>query len=92
MTYIRAPREFWIELGGDPSDDKECYKRYCAAAPFKPLSYAEEVVHLIEKWAYDQLLEELKKTEAKYASAVTVSEMFKKELDVLKSSQNDKQS
>lgn len=41
-------REFWIEFGGDPSDDKEIYKRYCSAAPFDPNGLGEEVIRVRE--------------------------------------------
>jgi hypothetical protein len=50
---VNKPREFWVEFGGDPSDDKEVYKRYCAAEPFKPSRFSDEVIHVIEKSAYD---------------------------------------
>lgn len=56
---MNKPREFWIEFGGDPSDDEEVYKRYSSTKPFKPTSYAEEVIHCIEKSAYDALKTEL---------------------------------
>lgn len=49
------PREFWIEFGGDPSDDKEVYKRYCAAVPFKGVDFSDEVVHCVEYSAYEKL-------------------------------------
>ncbi len=56
MTDDTKPaREFWIEFGGDPSDDKEVYKRYCAATPFKPAGFSEEVIHTIEFSAYQDL-------------------------------------
>lgn len=67
MKFRNKPREFWIELGGDPSNDKEVYKRYCATAPFKPSSYSEEVVCTVEvKEGYkvlsqDQITTELHK-------------------------------
>lgn len=47
------PREVWVEFGGDPSNDKEIYKRYCGAQKFEPGSYAEEVVHFIEFSAWE---------------------------------------
>jgi len=51
------PREFWIEFGGNPSDDKEVYKRYSARVPFKPTAFSDEVIHTIEYSAYKTLLE-----------------------------------
>lgn len=54
---IKKPREYWIEFGGDPSNDKEVYKRYSATVPFKPCSLSDEVIHVIEKSAYDKLKE-----------------------------------
>ena len=56
----RKPRELWVEFGGDPSDDKENYKRYCGAEKFSPVSPAEEVIHFIEKSAYDKAIKALK--------------------------------
>lgn len=53
------PREFWIEFFGDPSDDKEVYKRYSAAVPFKPVGNDAEVFHLIEYSEYERLQFEL---------------------------------
>lgn len=47
MTNDKDKREWWIEFGGDPSDDKELYKRYCGGQPFEPTSYAEEVIHVV---------------------------------------------
>lgn len=52
---MSKPREFWIEFGGDPSDDNEVYKRYSATTPFEPCGLSDEVVHTIEKKAYDEL-------------------------------------
>lgn len=45
---MKKPREFWIEIGNDPSDDRELYKRYTSAGPFKPVYKNAEVVHLRE--------------------------------------------
>lgn len=42
------PRDIWIEFGGDPSDDKEVYKRYSATIPFKTLFPDCEVIHCRE--------------------------------------------
>lgn len=53
-------REFWIEFGGDPSDDKEVYKRYSAAVPFKPCGFSDEVIHCREvKPEVDAAIEKL---------------------------------
>lgn len=41
-------REIWIAFGGDPSDDKEVYKRYSSTRPFKPVGLDEEVIPTIE--------------------------------------------
>lgn len=41
-------RDIWIAFGGDPSDDKEVYKRYSSAAPFKPVGLDEEVIRCRE--------------------------------------------
>lgn len=45
---MKGVREFWIEFGGDPSDDEEVYKRYSARVPFKPTDFSDEVVHCVE--------------------------------------------
>lgn len=43
------PQEFFIEFGGDPSDDKELYKRYSTRAkPFEPAFPNAEVFCLVE--------------------------------------------
>lgn len=42
------PKEFWIEFSGDPSDDKECYKRYVSGTEFKPILPECEVLHVRE--------------------------------------------
>ena len=58
MTEVKRDkpvREFWIEFGGDPSDDKECYKRYCSTAKFEPSSFSDEVIHCIEYQAHAEL-------------------------------------
>ena len=51
----REWRKVYVEWGGDPSDDKENYKRYCSTEPFQPTSYAEEVVGYVELAAYEAL-------------------------------------
>lgn len=48
MTEPKAPREFWIELHADPSDNQELYKRYSAAKPFDALFVDSEVIHMRE--------------------------------------------
>lgn len=51
------PREFYVELGGDPSNDKEMYKRYCASIPFETSPGLDvEVVRFIEFGAYEDAL------------------------------------
>ena len=54
-------REFWIEFGGDPSNDKEVYKRYSSTSPFKPTDFSDEVIHTIEYSEYEKIIEENKK-------------------------------
>ena len=50
-------REWWIEFYGNPMvDDNECYKRYVSGKPFNPISPSEEVIHVIEKRAYDDVV------------------------------------
>jgi len=53
------PREYWLETGADLSDGTELYKRYSSTEEFNPSVMADEVVHLIEKSAYDKLRETL---------------------------------
>lgn len=67
---MRKPAEIWIEFGGDPSNDVEIYKRYSAKVPFQPTSHSDEVIHCIEKRAYDEAITELKslQSECGYAS------------------------
>lgn len=40
-------KRVFVEFGGDPSDDKECYKRYTATSPFKPCLFNAEVLECI---------------------------------------------
>jgi hypothetical protein len=47
MTEQKA-REVYVEFGGNPSDDKEIYKRYTATRPFKPGDMNCEVIHYVE--------------------------------------------
>lgn len=64
MEGINKPREFWVEFGGDPSDDKEIYKRYSARVPFEPTDFSDEVIHCVEYLAYEKAqaeIENLKK-------------------------------
>lgn len=42
----RIERVF-VEFGGDPSDDKECYKRYTSTEPFTPVGFNVEVLECI---------------------------------------------
>lgn len=44
----KKPRDIYIEFGGDPSDDKELYKRYSSTSPFEPSSHSDEVIHCRE--------------------------------------------
>lgn len=53
-----APREIYVEFGGDPSDDKENYKRYCGSEKFEAVGFNREVIHFIEHSAYRELQEE----------------------------------
>jgi len=48
MTILTKLREIWIAFGGDPSDDKEVYKRYSATKPFAPVGPGEEVIRCLE--------------------------------------------
>ena len=42
----RIERVF-VEFGGDPSDDKECYKRYTSTTAFAPVGHDVEVLECI---------------------------------------------
>lgn len=47
---------FYIEFSGDPSDDKECYKRYSSKnQPIKPIGNDTEVFELVEKSEYEKM-------------------------------------
>lgn len=54
MGGTNKPREFWVEFGGDPSNDKEVYKRYSARVPFEPTDFSDEVIHCVEYSAYEK--------------------------------------
>lgn len=72
-------REFWIEFGGDPSDDKEVYKRYSATSPFKPGSFSDEVVHTIEYSAYEELVTALEAVNRRLGRITYICESALKE-------------
>lgn len=61
MSEGKKPREFYIEFGGDPSKDGECYKRYSSTKPFESYLPDCEVIHCVEKRAYDSLAAKLDK-------------------------------
>ncbi len=44
----------YIEFGGDPSDDSECYKRYCSTEYFDPVGLDAEVIHFISAELFDE--------------------------------------
>ncbi len=63
----KPPREVYVEFFGDPSDDRECYKRYSARTPFKPVGLDAEVIHYIEKAVYDEALAKIELLEKELA-------------------------
>jgi hypothetical protein len=40
-------KRVFVEFFGDPSDDKECYKRYTSTEPFAPLGFDAEVIEFV---------------------------------------------
>lgn len=53
-------REIYVEFGGDPSDDKELYKRYCSSEKFTPLDiHGMEVIRFIDYTAHENMKREL---------------------------------
>lgn len=71
---MRTPREWWIEFGGDPAkDQKENYKRYVSGTQFKPLSPAEEVVHVIEVTPEIELLMKTAKLSGSQMNEMTMN-------------------
>lgn len=72
----RIPQEVWIEFGGDPSDDKEIYKRYCAKVAFFTKFPDSEVLHTIEKWAYDKVVSQLAATRDLLNKAIEVNDFY----------------
>lgn len=42
-------QKVFVEFGGDPSDDKECYKRYTSTEPFEAVWPDSEVIECIPK-------------------------------------------
>ena len=48
MILTNKLRDIWIAFGGDPSDDKEVYKRYSATIPMLPTCPGEEVIRTKE--------------------------------------------
>ena len=53
-------KELYVEFGGDPSNDKELYKRYCSSEKFTPLDpHGMEVIHFIDFKTHQNLKDEL---------------------------------
>lgn len=55
---MKTNREWWIEFLGDPLNDTENYKRYVSGIEFETISPSDEVIHVIEKKAYDDILKQ----------------------------------
>lgn len=49
-------KTYYVEFGGDPSNDKELYKRYSSTEPFKPLFPDCEVIELVRKSDVEHLM------------------------------------
>lgn len=49
---------WYLEIGNDPSDNKELYKRYSSTEPFKAMGQSR-VVELIDYKDYDFILTQL---------------------------------
>lgn len=47
----------FLEFFGDPSDDKECYKRYSSTQPFKPCGNDSEVIQFVNAKTISKILE-----------------------------------
>lgn len=45
----------FVEFGGDPSNDKECYKRYTSTEPFEGILPSDEVLEFVSKEKFDAL-------------------------------------
>lgn len=54
LNGFHPVREVYVEFGGDPSNDRENYKRYCGTEPFKPVGFDAEVVRFIEYTEYEK--------------------------------------
>lgn len=80
----KEPRLVWIEFSGDPSDDKEVYKRYSATKPFKPCGLDAEVVALVEASALTEALFTISILRAACVELTGESEGLKAEVDRLK--------
>lgn len=52
-------KELYVEFGGDPSNDKELYKRYCSTEKFDPVGFSDEVIHFVDYATYESLKKEL---------------------------------
>lgn len=53
-------KECYVEFFGDPSDDKECYKRYSSTEPFPPCGNDAEVIRFVNYKAYEQAVNALR--------------------------------
>ena len=54
-------RNLFVEFSGDPSNDKELYKRYCSSEKFEPLSLSDEVIHFVEVAALEATQKEIER-------------------------------
>lgn len=58
MKPFSERREWWIEFTDNPSDDKECYKRYVSGTPMNTAFPNHEIIHVVEYSAIDALKQE----------------------------------
>lgn len=70
---------FYIEFGGDPSDDKEIYKRYSSRnTKMNPIGNDAEIIELVEKKYLDAANEKIKILESRIdRMSMVIKETFK---------------
>ncbi len=60
MTKLHnGPEVVFVEFGGDPSNDKECYKRYSSTEPFEACGLDAEVIRFVNHKSYLSHTEQL---------------------------------
>ena len=77
-------RNLFVEFSGDPSNDKELYKRYCSSEKFEPLSLSDEVIHFVEIAALEAAQKEIEQLKSIFSVQLDILEQNKQLTAALK--------